>query len=203
MTLHIRHGALAATTLAVLFSSVASVAQIATPRSPAGPFYPLESMRFADQDLDLVQIQGRAQVAQGDVVFLTGIVYDRQGNPAPGARVEIWQTDANARYLHTGDQADRPRDPNFQGFGASVADASGRYVFRTIKPQAYPGRTPHIHLKAFHQGQELTSQFFIADDSGNANDGLWRAMNNTQREAVTMRFVPGAQGEQASVDIRF
>ena len=37
--------------------------------------------------------------------------------------------------------------------------------FRTLKPVAYPGRTPHIHLKvATASGGLLTSQFYIAGD---------------------------------------
>ncbi len=39
------------------------------------------------------------------------------------------------------------RDPNFQGYGVAKTDAGGAFHFRTIRPVAYPGRTPHIHVR--------------------------------------------------------
>jgi len=39
------------------------------------------------------------------------------------------------------------QDKNFQGFGRFTTGSTGEYYFRTIKPLAYPGRAPHIHVK--------------------------------------------------------
>ena len=36
---------------------------------------------------------------------------------------------------------------------APQVDAGGRYAFRTIRPVAYPGRTPHIHFKVHAPGR--------------------------------------------------
>ena len=39
------------------------------------------------------------------------------------------------------------QDKNFQGFARFTTGSTGEYYFRTIKPLAYPGRAPHIHVK--------------------------------------------------------
>ena len=71
---------------------------------------------------------------------------DPNGQPVPGARIEVWQCDAHGRYHYVRDgRADLPRDENFQGYGATTNDPTGGYQFLTIRPVPYPGRTPHIH----------------------------------------------------------
>ena len=64
---------------------------------------------------------------------------------------EIWQTDMNGVYLHTGSFGSKMRDNQFQGFGRSITDRNGYFSFRTIIPVEYPGRTPHIHLKLWNE----------------------------------------------------
>ena len=44
-----------------------------------------------------------APTAAGEVILVTGRVLDSNGDPLPGAAVEIWQTDANGVYDHPGD----------------------------------------------------------------------------------------------------
>ena len=173
-----------------------------TPSATEGPFYPTPAMRFADADNDLVKIEGQVREAGGEVVWLRGRVLDRAGRPVAGARVEIWQCDAKGRYLHTGDRGRRGFDEAFQGFGHVVTEADGAYAFRTIKPVSYPGRTPHIHVKVFHAGRELTTQFYIAGHPQNARDWLYQRMSPADRHAVSMTFAAGAAGPEATVDIR-
>jgi protocatechuate 3,4-dioxygenase, beta subunit len=150
---------------------------------------------------DLVRIKGEVESAGGEVIVLKGRVLDEAGNPVAGARVEIWQCDVNGRYLHTGDDGSVARDAAFQGFGHVVTGADGQYAFRTIKPVPYPGRTPHIHVKVFHGGRELTSQFYIAGHELNARDGLFRRMTQQEQAAVSMVFTQGDDGLQSIVDI--
>jgi len=79
------------------------------------------------------------------IALSTGARDDRDGAPVAGAVVEIWQCDAEGHYRHPGD-GDRA-DPAFQAFGRVAVDAQGGWQFRTIRPVAYSGRTPHIHVK--------------------------------------------------------
>ncbi len=101
----------------------------------------------------------------GDIVIITGQVMGADGNPLPDVAVEIWQTDANGRYDHPGDQTSSQRDMSFQFYGTSITDESGTYQFRTIIPGAYGNRPPHIHFKVKQNGNELlTSQFYFVED---------------------------------------
>lgn len=172
-----------------------------TPAATEGPYYPTEPMRFTDADNDLVKIEGEATRAKGEVFVLKGRVFDRDGKPAAGARVEIWQCDANGRYLHSADPRRDGYDTAFQGFGHVVTGDDGAYAFRTIKPVAYPGRTPHIHVKVIDGSRELTTQFYIKGHSLNRSDWLFRRMSRAEREAVSMTFTSGTDGPEARVDV--
>jgi protocatechuate 3,4-dioxygenase beta subunit len=163
----------------------------ATPQQTEGPFYPVT--RPADSDNDLVQVRGQAARAMGTLLHLQGRVLDASGRPISGARIEIWQCDAQGIYDHPRQPGRDRRDSAFQGFGQMVVDAEGRYSFRTLKPVAYPGRTPHIHLKAATAaGRQLTSQFYIAGEPQNERDFLFReaARDPRQRERIEMRLLP-------------
>jgi protocatechuate 3,4-dioxygenase beta subunit len=109
-----------------------------------------------------------------------------------GALVEIWQCDANGAYLHSGTGNRDKRDKHFQGFGRFLTGSSGEYLFRTIKPVPYPGRTPHIHYKIKRGGKELlTTQCYIKGHPKNETDAIWKSIkNDRQREAVTVDFAP-------------
>ena len=191
------------TTLTTLLALIGLPARAAvpTPGQTEGPFYPRPAMRFADIDNDLVKIAGAVRRAGGEIVHLAGRVLDRQGRPVTGARVEIWQCDANGRYLHTGDRGGAPRDAAFQGFGHDITDAEGRYRFRTIRPVVYPGRTPHIHVKVLAGNATLTTQFYIDGHPGNAGDVIWRRLSPAERQAVAMAFTGAGDQIQAEIDI--
>jgi protocatechuate 3,4-dioxygenase beta subunit len=174
--------------IAIPASAIAE-AVMPTPSASEGPFYPTPGMRFNDVDNDLVKITSEVEQAGGEVVLLSGRVLDKTGSPITGARVEIWQCDIKGRYLHRGDSGGSPRDPAFQGFGHDLSAADGSYSFRTIKPTAYPGRTPHIHVKVLVDNQQqLTSQFYLPDHPDNKRDWLYQQMPEASRELVTMKF---------------
>jgi protocatechuate 3,4-dioxygenase beta subunit len=170
----------------------------ATPSMTEGPFYPRAFPR--DSDADLTRIEGHAQRAAGTPLAVSGRVLDRSGRPHAGARVEIWQCDAMGQYHHVG-EPESSLDPNFQGFGAVVTDAQGRYAFRTIKPVPYPGRAPHIHFTVAEGGRRrLTSQMFVEGEPGNARDGLYRWLGR-DASRVTMRLEGEGAGLKGALDI--
>ena len=167
-----------------------------TPRLTEGPFYPRSFPK--DTDADLTRVEGRAGRAMGTVLAVAGHVVDRRGAPRPGTRVEIWQCDATGQYHHVGEPGG---DPDFQGFGAVITDAEGRYAFTTIKPVPYPGRTPHIHFTVVDNGKRrLTSQMFIEGEAGNERDGLYRSLGREAR-LVTMKLASAGEGLRGALDI--
>jgi protocatechuate 3,4-dioxygenase beta subunit len=163
---------------------------VVTPGQTEGPFYPVSFP--ADMDNDLVRVQGRAAQALGQVTHIVGRVLDRRGEPVRGAALEIWQCDANGIYNHPGQSGLQRRDAAFQGYGRTEAAADGRYSFRTIRPVAYPGRTPHIHFKVHAPGAgRLTTQMYVAGERRNATDGLLNGIRSAaQRESVLVRLEP-------------
>ncbi len=172
-----------------------------TPAQTEGPFYP--DHLPLDTDNDLLVVNNALTPAVGDVTYLSGRVLDLKGAPVRNATVEIWQCDSSGAYLHSKDTNKAKQDKNFQGFGRFVTGSSGEYLFRTIKPVSYPGRTPHIHFKIRRAGRELlTTQCYIKGHPGNEKDGIWKAIpDERQRKAVTVEFSPlkGAQaGELAA-----
>jgi protocatechuate 3,4-dioxygenase, beta subunit len=177
---------------AALFSTPGLFAEqlVRTPRQTEGPFYP--DHLPIDTDNDLLVINEGTTPAIGEVTYVSGRILDAKGDPIRNALVEIWQCDANGAYLHTGTSNDAKRDKNFQGFGRFLTGSTGEYLFRTIKPVPYPGRTPHIHYKVKRAGKELlTTQCYIKGHPGNEKDGIWRNMKDEkERAAVTVDFAP-------------
>jgi len=166
----------------------------ATPSQTEGPFYPVAFPK--DSDHDLLR-NGNLTYTGGEGTWLEGSVTDLAGQPVGGAQVEIWQCDGAGHYHHAGDggRADKP----FQGFGRVTLGADGTYRFRTIRPVAYGGRAPHIHLKVRLGPRDLlTTQLYVAGDPGNARDFLWRGLNAVDRDLLTAPFVPGPDGARAS-----
>jgi protocatechuate 3,4-dioxygenase, beta subunit len=168
-----------------------------TPAQTEGPFYPVALPR--DSDFDLLR-NGTLAYARGQPTWVEGSITDLRGKPLSGAVVEIWQCDESGHYHHPGDGG--RADPAFQGFGRVVADADGNYRFRTIRPVAYSGRTPHIHFKVKLGTRELlTTQLYVAGDPLNERDGLWRRLGVEERAAVTVPFQAGADGLRANFPI--
>src|SRR4026209_1141518 len=153
-----------------------------------GPFYP--DHLPLDTDNDLLIVNDTLTPAVGEVTWLSGRILDARGEPMRNALVEIWQCDAKGVYLHSGSANGPKRDSSFQGFGRFLTGSTGEYLFRTIKPVAYPGRTPHIHYKVKRNGKELlTTQCYIKGEAQSAKDGVYKGLKDAkEREAVTVAF---------------
>lgn len=169
----------------------------ATPSQTEGPFYPLALPK--DSDFDLLR-NGNQNYPKGQSAWLEGNVSDMAGKPVTGAQVEIWQCDHDGHYHHPGDGG--KADQRFQGFGRVTAGADGNYRFRTMRPVAYSGRTPHVHVKVRLGNRELlTTQLYVAGDASNARDFLWRGLNEPDRAALTIPFTQSGDGLKARFPI--
>lgn len=169
-----------------------------TPSQTEGPFYPVSLPK--DSDFDLLK-NGTVAYGKGQPAWLDGQVLDLQGKPVAGAAVEIWQCDEAGHYHHPGDRGGKA-DPAFQGFGRVTVGADGKYRFRTIRPVAYVGRTPHIHVKVKLGSRELlTTQLYVQGDPHNERDFLWRRLDADDRAAITVPFRPASDGLRAAFPI--
>ena len=188
-----RRRVLQAMALSAAWWSIPGVfAQQLVPTAPQteGPFYP--DHLPLDTDNDLIVINDAVTPAVGAVTLLSGRILTASGQPVRNALVEIWQVDNNGVYIHSGSNDRKKHDTNFQGFGRFLTGSSGEYLFRTIKPVPYPGRTPHIHFAIKTKGREkFTTQCYIQGEAQNERDGVLRAVKDPKAKAtLIVPFTP-------------
>lgn len=174
-----------------------------TPSQAEGPFYPVHLP--LDTDNDLLIINDSITPAVGEVTHLTGRILDPHGQPIRNAVVEIWQVDSHGAYLHERSANHKKRDQNFQGFGRFLTSSNGEYYFRTVKPVAYPGRTPHIHVAVKIQGRKKwTTQCYIKGHPQNERDDNWRRLGDQKvRDLVTVEFAPIRDSRAGELTAKF
>ena len=190
---------------AALFSVPGAYAEklLLTPKQTEGPFYP--DKLPLDTDNDLIIVNNGLTPAVGEITYVSGRILDAKGDPIRNAVVEIWQCDNGGAYLHSKTGNKEKQDGNFQGFGRFLTGSSGEYLFRTIKPVPYPGRSPHIHYKVKRSGKELlTTQCYIKGHPGNEKDGIWKSLGDEKsKAAVTVDFSPLPGSRAGELAARF
>lgn len=148
-------------------------------------------------DADLTANARKTGEPLGERIIVTGKVLDEAGRPVPNTLVELWQANACGRYVHAADQHDAPLDPNFLGAGRCVTDADGRYVFKTIKPGAYPWpnhyngwRPAHIHYSLFGPSfvSRLVTQMYFPGDPLLPIDPIYMGTPAGARERLVASF---------------
>ena len=143
-----------------------------TPRTIEGPLYVSGAP----------VVQGEARLDDGtqpgELVVMSGVVRDDKGQPLAGATVEVW----HANHLGNYSYFDKSQSA-FNLRRTLIADAQGRYKFRSIMPLGYsvpPGgstdvllgllgrhghRPAHIHFFVSAPGyRKLTTQINIETD---------------------------------------
>lgn len=117
-------------------------------------------------------------MGEGDVLIVGGRVTSAEGEPLPGAVLDVWQTGPSGGY----DVWDE-RQPAYNFRGRFGVDDSGAYEFQTMLPKPYtvptdgpvgrylelvgqhPWRPAHIHFKVEADGHvPLTTQVFFPGD---------------------------------------
>ena len=115
--------------------------------------------------------------ATGEPCWVEGTVRDSGGNPVAGARIEVWEADADGFYDVQYD------DGRVAARAHLCTDADGRYSFWGITPTPYPiphdgpvgqmlgavGRSPmraaHLHFMVSAPGQRtLVTHIFVLGD---------------------------------------
>lgn len=177
-------------------------ALLRTPAQTEGPFYP--DHLPLDTDNDLIIVNNSLTPAAGEITYLSGRILDSHGEPIRNTTVEIWQADVFGAYINTRDHHAK-HDTNFQGFGRFLTGSTGEYLFRTIKPVPYPGRTPHIHFKVKRSGKELlTTQCYIKGFPQNEKDFVYREIGDPKAQAsVSVDFAPVKGARAGELQARF
>lgn len=145
----------------------------------------------------------------GDPLVMSGTVRGLDGNPLPGAMLDVWQANGAGEYSHF-----HPGVPEFNLRGRFTTDSEGRFEVRTVMPSAYaiPGSGPtgrllaalgrhffrpsHVHFKLSHTGyQPLTTQIYFEGD-----DYLHSDVVGAVKDALVVRAQKagaGSNGGQA------
>lgn len=99
----------------------------ATESSVLGPFHDEEAHSF--EYGESITSDG----TPGEPTIVRGFVRDTDGNIVPKALIDVWETDGNGVYdlEYAGSQ-----EPNCRG--KIFTDARGHYLFKCVKPVAYP-----------------------------------------------------------------
>ena len=134
----------------------------ATPRQTEGPFY-----------FDIGEIRREITEGKPGTPLLVALRFVAAGScePIRDVFVDIWHTDAAGQYSGYPGQGDDRADTSGETFlrGRQVTDAEGRVEFETIYPGWYPGRTVHIHFRAFtSEGRLIASQLYFPDEVSDA-----------------------------------
>ena len=135
-----------------------------------GPFHVVTSPdRELGEDIS-------ASVGPGERCVVTGRVLDEDGTAVAGAKVDVWQADADGFY-----DVQRPASMSRGDLrGVFTTDAEGRYWFRTVVPSHYPipadgpvgkmlrqtgrhqFRPAHIHFEVSAPGRRtVTTHIFV------------------------------------------
>ena len=147
-----------------------------TPSQTAGPYVHIGTIpTFAGlagiypEDLGLSPI---SDGAVGEIITITGSVFDGTSWALRDAMLESWQADAKGRW-----PGSEGADPKVGGFCRFAADKdSGEFVLRTVKPGATKGRggtiqAPHIALWIVARGINIGLQTRVYfDDEDNSSD---------------------------------
>lgn len=160
---------------------------IETPSQTAGPYVHIGCIpTFAGiegiypEDLGLSPIQ---EGAKGQMITITGSVYDGTGWAMRDAMIESWQADASGVYPNQ-----EGADPAVNGFCRFAADKdSGEFTLTTIKPGVVTDRlgrkmAPHISLWIVARGINigLSTRIYFEDEDNDA-DPLLERIEQRQR----------------------
>ena len=183
---------------ALIFPGISYGSLTRTPWQGEGPFYPDKIP--VDTDNDLVKNGDNSFEAGGKILILNGILLNPDSEPVNHVSIEIWQTDKNGVYMHSGSFARDIMDKQFQGFGRTKTDRNGQFFFRTIVPTEYPGRTPHIHMKLWREEKNiLTTQLYVKDHPRNNKDFLFQRMSLAEQRLNSMRLIPAKDKKMAEL----
>lgn len=170
----------------------------ATEATVFGPFFVEDSPEIA--------IGGDiAGGAPGQPCWIEGTVKDTDGNPVPGARLEVWEADEDGFYdvQYT--------DGRVAGRAHLFADEEGKYSFWGLTPTPYPiphdgpvgrllgatGRSPmrasHLHfLVSAPKLRTLVTHIFVSGE-----DGIWLDSVFGVKESLIKDFVEQLPGTPA------
>ena len=147
-----------------------------TPSQTAGPYVHIGCIpTFAGLGAIYPEDLGKYAIddgAEGEIITITGSIYDGAGWAFRDAMFESWQCDDVGRFPGQPDA-----DPKMNGFCRFAADAeSGEFTLRTVKPGRVGDQSPHIALWIVARGINtgLQTRIYFEDEDNSADPVLNR-----------------------------
>lgn len=185
-----------------------------TPSQTAGPYVHIGCIpTFTGIEGVYPEDLGKSPIsdgAKGQIITITGSVYDGTGWAMRDAMLESWQPDAAGLF-----PGQAGADPNVSGFCRFAADKdSGEYTLRTVKPGSVALRTgamqaPHISLWIVARGINigLSTRVYFEDEDNSADPLLSRIEQRPRVDTLiakktgdgTYRFDIRLQGQGETV----
>ncbi|KAI1392026.1 dioxygenase [Hypoxylon trugodes] len=134
---------------------------------------------------------------QGEPLLCICTVKDTKGNPVPGVKIDIWETDSSGHYDVQHADRDGPSERCVM-----ISDEKGRFWFKGIRPVSYPiphdgpvgkllekmgrhcWRPAHLHFIFQKDGWDnLVTALYVRGDKYEKSDAVFGA-----KEALTIDF---------------
>jgi protocatechuate 3,4-dioxygenase alpha subunit len=131
---------------------------------------------------------------KGERATIQGRLLDGDGVGVNDGLIEIWQANAEGKYVHPEDRQNKPLERGFRGFGRIPTDAKGAFRFSTIKPGRVPGpggklQAPHLSVTVFMRGllKQLSTRIYFPGDPANAQDPVLKLVPAARRATLVAR----------------
>ncbi len=182
--------------------------RVETPSQTAGPYVHIGCIpSFAGvegiypEDLGLSPF---VDGAAGEVITITGSVFDGTGWALRDAMMESWQPDAAGKF-----PGQPGADPKISGFCRFAADKdSGEFTLTTIKPGPVVGRNgmvyaPHISVWVVARGINigLNTRIYFEDED-NASDPLLARIEHRPRVETLIARKTGPQAYRFDIRLQ-
>jgi protocatechuate 3,4-dioxygenase, alpha subunit len=164
-----------------------------TPSQTIGPFfaYSLTAAQYGYNFTSILNENLINGAEEDKLIFITGNVFDGDGNAIHDAMIELWQADANGDYI-----TQYPNTPisniNFKGFGrlGTGTEENKSFTFKTIKPGSVNNQAPHINVILFMRGSlhALYTRIYF-DDEQNDNDPLYKNIEEERRKTLIAKKI--------------
>lgn len=189
-----------------------------TPRTIEGPLY----VAGAPLSQGEARMDDGSEEGKATVLFLQGVVRDTEGNPVPGAIVDLWHANTQGTYSYFD-----PSQSEYNLRRRIVTDEQGRYRARSIVPSGYGcnpagptqecldnlgrhGQRPaHIHYFISAPGhRHLTTQINLSGDKYLWDDFAYATRDGLVGQVVFIddaaaAVAHGVEGRFAELDFDF
>ena len=159
-----------------------------TPSQTIGPFfaYSLTAEQYGYDYDSILNGSLLSDDIEGERIFITGNVFDGNGNSISDAMIELWQADAQGNYVTQYPNIPISEIP-FKGFGrlGTGTNPEHRFTFKTIKPGSVSGQAPHINVMLLMRGSlhVLYTRIYFSDEV-NDKDILFNSVDAGRRNSL-------------------